>query len=278
MGWLNKDGGSPSGPVQTDTVKRTFDVPIKMRVRNLQGPVDATLLHFALSACRLRSALQLDRGAAVSFEWRLSDGKLLNVAGVVAARYEPREKMPGFEYAVAVETMPEDEANALAREAAMLVRSVSARSYDTAVVDISQFTGYRVPDDVKVTYRIDNPRMFGIGEACDITGNALRLRCAEPLRRDETVYLSVRLPDFVLNVHKGSDDEMVTAPMTHKRVPRKLLRRPFEEIQLRGRVTGSVKDSKRRDSYELELVEVDGLARQELARYIHASHLARARK
>lgn len=278
MGWLNKDGGSSSGPVQTDTVKRTFDVPVKMRVRTQSGPVDATLLHFALSACRLRSTLKLERGTALSFEWRLSDGKLLNVPGVVAARYEPREALTGFEYALAVETMPEDDANALAREAAMLVRSASARSYDTAVVDISQFTGYRVPDDVRIAYRIDNPRTFGVGQACDITGNALRLRCAEPLRRDENVYLSVRLPDVVLNVHKGSDDELVTAPMTHKQVPRKLLRKPFEEIQLRGRVTGSVKDSKRRDAYELELVDVDGLARQELARYIHASQLARVRK
>jgi hypothetical protein len=278
MAWLNKDGASPSGPVQTDTVKRTFDIPVKMRVRNLAEPIQATLLHIAVSGCRLHSTMQMERGTALSFDWRLSNGKLLNVAGVVAARYPAKDGGPGFEYAIAVEAMAEDDANALAREAAMLVRSASARSYDTALVDISQFIGYRVPDDVKVAYRIDNPRTFGLGQACDITGNALRLRCSDPLRRDETVYLSVRLPDVVLNVHKGSDDELVTAPMTHKRIPRKLLRRPFEEIQLRGRITGSVKDSKRRDAYEVELLDVDGLARQELARYIHASQLARIKK
>jgi hypothetical protein len=200
------------------------------------------------------------------------------VSGVVAARYAPRDGERDFEYAIALDTMPEAEGNALQHEAELLVRSASARSYDTALVDISQFLNYRVPDDVKVTYRIDNPRTFGIGQACDITGNALRLRCSDVLRRNEIVYLSLRLPDVVLNVHKGRDDELVTAPMTHRQVPRKLLRRPFEEIQVRGRVTGTVKDSKRRDAYEVEFVEVDALARQEFARYIHASQLARLKK
>jgi len=90
--------------------------------------------------------------------------------------------------------------------------------------------------------------------------------------------LAVRLPDVVLSVHKGRDDELVSAPMGDRRVPRKLLRRPFEEIQLRGRVVATVKDSKRREAYEVELVEIDGLGRQEIARYIHASQLARIKK
>jgi len=278
MAGLNKDGASPTAPTQTETIKPTFDVPVKMRVRGAAESIPATLLHIAVSGCRLHTNRSMERGAALSFEWRLSNGKLLNVAGVVAARYTPRNGGPGFEYAVAIEAMPEEEGNALEQEAAMLVRSASARSYDTALVDISQFINYRVPDDVTVSYRIDNPRTFGIGGASDITGNALRLRCHETLRKDETVYLAVRLPDVILGVHKGNDDELVAAPLGQKRVPRKLLRRPFEEIQLRGRITGSVKDSKRRDAYEVELLGVDGLARQELARYIHASQLARIKK
>ena len=261
-----------------EAVKNTFDVPIKMRVRGVAEVVPAMLLHIAISGCRLHSTMSMERGTGLTFEWRLSNGKLLDVAGVVAARYEPRNGTPGFEYAVALDAMPEDEATALSKEAAMLVRSASARSYDTALVDISQFLNYRTPDDVTVSYRIDNPRTFGIGSACDITGNALRLRCSETLRTDEIVFLAVRLPDVVLNVHKGPDDELVTAPMGEKQIPRKMLRRPFQEIQLRGRITASVKDSKRRDAYEVELLEVDGIARQEIARYIHASQLARIKK
>lgn len=262
----------------TPEVKHTFDVPIKMRIRGDSSAQAATLLHIAISGCRIQAGIALERGTGLSFEWRLSNGTLLNVAGVIAARYAPKNGAPGHEYAVALETMPEHEAEALAREAEQLVRSASARNYDTALVDISQFLNYRVPDEVTVSYRIDNPRSFGVGRACDITGNALRLRCADTLRTNETIHIAARLPDVVLSVHKGNDEELVAGPMGTRQVPRKVLRQPFKEIQLSGRVTGVVKDSRRRDAYEIELAELNALARQEIARYIHASQLARARR
>jgi|SRR5579884_17866 len=276
MAWQSKETAAPVEVPQD--IKHTFDVPVKMRLRGADVPVAATLLHIAISGCRLHASFAMERGTALSFEWRLSDGKLLNVAGVVAARYAPKNGGTGYEYAVALEDMPEEESGALAKEAALLVRSASARPYDTAVVDISQFTNYRVPDDVTVSFRIDNPRTFGIGRACDITGNALRLHCTENLRVNETIHLALTLPDVVLNVHKGRDDELVTAPMGTKQVPRKMLRQPFQEIQISGRVSGRAKDSKRRDAYEVELFVLNPLARQEIARYIHASQLARFKK
>lgn len=273
-------GTSSTGdaPVSAPEVKHTFDVPVKMRVRGDTQVYPSTLLHIAISGCRLLSAVALERGTGLSFEWRLSNGKLLNVAGAVAARYAPKDGAKGYEYAVALEPMPEGESDALASEAELLVRSASARNYDTALVDISQFLNYRVPDDVTVHFRIDNPRAFGIGRACDVTGNALRLWCNERLLMNQAVHLAVRLPDVVLNVHKGRDDELVTAPMGTAQVPRKVLRQPFSEIQLSGRIAGTVKDSKRRDAYEVELLDLNPLARQEIARYIHASQLARLRK
>jgi hypothetical protein len=278
MAWQDKDGASPLGTSPTEEVKHTFDLPVKLRVRGVAQPVQGTLLHIAISGCRVHAPVSMERGTGLSFEWRLSNGKLLDVAGVVAARYAPKNGGAGFEYAMALDAMSEDESDALEREAGLLVRSASARSYDTALVDISQFMNYRVPDDVRVSYRVDNPRTFGIGNACDITGNALRLNCADALRANETVHLAVRLPDMVLSVHRGSDDELVTAPMGTHQVPRKVLRQPFQEIQVSGRVVATVKDSKRRSAYEIELLEVNGLARQELARYIHASQLARFKK
>ena len=107
---------------------------------------------------------------------------------------------------------------------------------------------YRVPDDVIVSYRVDEPRAFGIGGASDITGNALRLCCTQTLHPNDSVHLALRLPD------------------------------PFGEIQLRGRVTAIVEDSKRRDAYEIELLEVDSPAGQQLARYVQASQPARLKK
>jgi hypothetical protein len=210
----------------------------------------------------------------------LSDGKKLTLSGVVAARYAPRNGGVGFEYAVALERIPGPEADALAREAAMLERkSASARSYDTSLVDISQFTGYRVPNDFVITYRVDDPRVGSrIGQACDVTGNALRLRASEQLRTGQILSLQFRLPESVLDVHKGKDDELVVGPHGYRRVPRKYLRRPFEELRLRGRVAATVKDSQGRNAYEVELLDVSGLAREEIARYIHASQLARIKK
>jgi hypothetical protein len=268
------------GTAQVLAGKHSFDVPVKFRVRGAAEPIQATLLHIAVAGCRMRSWFLMERGTGISFDWRLEDGKLLSLSGVVAARYAPRNGGVGFEYAIALEGLPEADADALAREAAMLARrSASARNFDTCLVDISQFTGYRVPDDFTLTYRIDDPRIGGrIATACDVTGNALRLLADQRLRPNQIIQMQLRLPDALLSVHKGNDDELVVGPMGYRRVPRKYLRRPFEEMKLRGRVVALVKDSRRRAAYEIELLDVDGLAREEIARYIHASQLARLKR
>jgi hypothetical protein len=275
MAWLNNKR-APSNAGVPETTKHSFDVPVKLRIRGIQEPVQATLLHIAVAGCRLRSWMLMERGSGVSFDWRLSDGKLLELNGVVAARYAPRNGGVGFEYAVALEPLPHADADALSREAAMLARqTASARSYDTSLVDISQFTGYRVPDDFVLNYRGEDARItVKIARACDVTGNGLRIRCDEPLRGDQILMLQFTLPEHVLGVHKGKDDELVVGPFGYRRVPRKYLRRPFAELKLKARVLGSVKDSRRRDAYEVQFLEVDGMAREELARYIHASQLA----
>ncbi len=281
MAWLNNKPLSALGGKQADAgSKRSFDVPVKFRVQGVAEPVQATLLHIAVTGCRLRSWMHMERGTALCFDWRLADGKLLTLKGAVAARYAPRNGGVGFDYAIALEPMAEADSDALSREAAMLAsRTASAHSYDTSLIDISQFTGYRVPDDFALTYRLDEQRAGArIGQACDLTGNALRLRCDEPLRANQIVHLQLRLPDVVLDVHTGKDDELVVGPLGYRRVPRKYLRRPFEELKLRGRVVAAAKDSKRRQAYEIELLDVDGIAREEIARYIHASQLARIKR
>lgn len=282
MTWLNNKPAQPkaAAPAQAETAKPAFDVPIKFRLLGVSEPLAATLLHISLAGCRLRTWMLLERGTALSFEWRLSSGKMLSLNGTVAARLAPRNGGVGFEYAVALKPLPEADGDALAGEAAMLQRkSASARSYDTSLVDISQFTGYRVPGDFTVTYRAEDPRTgMKIAQACDVTGNAIRLRCGEALRQNQVVVITLRLPDGVLAVHKGKDDDLVVGPHGYRRVPRKYLRRPFEELRVRGRVAGPVKDSQNRGSFEIELLDVGGLAREEIARYIHASQLANLKK
>lgn len=279
MAWLNKRS-SPYSDNTSDVSKHTFDVPVRMRLRGVAEPVQATLLHIALAGCRLRSWMLMERGTAVSFEWRLANGKLLELSGVVAARYAPRNGGVGFEYALALEPLAADDADALAREAAMLARrTASARSYDTSLVDISQFTGYRVPHDFELTYRTDDVRStHKSARACDVMGNGLRLQCGEPLKSEQHLVLHLTLPEHVLNVHKGKDDDLVVGPFGYRRVPLKSLRRPFAPLRLKARVLGKVKDSRGRDAYDLEFLDVDGMAREELARYIHASQLAHLKR
>lgn len=276
MAWLGKSK-PPVDSKQADPARPTFDVPIKFRLRGITEPIQATLLHIAVAGARLRSWMRMERGTALSFDWRLSDGKVLSLNGVVAAQYAPRNGGVGFEYAIALEQLPEASADALAREAAMLQRQASsARSYDTSLVDISQFTGYRVPEDFSVVYLLEDPRFqprTAVG--CDVTGNSLRLRCDEALKPNQVLQLAFRLPESLLDVHKGKDDELVPGPFGYRRVPRKYLRRPFQELKLRARVVTPVRDSQRRDAFEMELLEVDGLAREEIARYIHASQLSK---
>lgn len=280
MAWLNKKPSPQDAAKQPTALKYTFDVPVKLRIRGMSEPVQATLLHIALSGCRLRSWMLLERGAGLSFEWRLSDGKLLQISGAVAARYAPRNGGVGFEYAVALEELPTADGDALAREAAMLARkTASARSYDTSLVDISQFTGYRVPDDFALEYRIDDVRgVCKSGYACDVTGNGLRLRCEDLLRQGEPLVLLFTLPESVLSVHKGKDDELVIGPFGYRRVPRKYLRRPFAALRIKARVIARVRDSQKRDAFELQFLDVDGMAREELARYLHASQLANMKR
>lgn len=284
MTWLNNNqpqgtqasAAAKAAPPEQPEPKHTFDVPVKFRLLGMAEPIAATLLHIALSGCRLRTWMLLQKGTALSFDWRLSSGKVLPIHGTVAARYAPRNGGVGFEYAIALKHIEGPDADALASEAAMLQRkSASARSYDTSLIDISQFTGYRVPGDFAVMYKGDDPRVGAkIAQASDVTGNALRLRCGETMRTQQVIQLHLRLPDRVLDVHKGKDDEMVVGPHGYRRVPRKYLRRPFEELKLRARILGRTKDSQNRDAYEVELLDVSGLAREELARYIHAAQLA----
>lgn len=276
MAWLSNRRSAENSHPDDNVSKQTFDVPVKLRLRAVAEPLQATLLHIALSGCRLRSWMLMERGTAVSFEWRLGNGKLLTLSGVVAARYAPRNGGVGFEYAVALEPLAQPDADELAREAAMLARrTASARSYDTSLVDISQFTGYRVPHDFAIAYRADDSRSTQKrASACDVTGNGLRMRCEQPLKTGEVLLLQFTLPEHVLHVHKGKDDELVIGPFGYRRVPRKYLRRPFGELRLKARVLAKVKDSQRRDAYELQFLDVDGMAREELARYIHAAQLA----
>lgn len=278
MAWLN---GKPKvEPAHADVAAPAFDVPIKFKLRGIAEPIAGTLLHIALGGARIRSWLRMERGTAISFDWRLGDGSVLAISGVVAAQYAPRNGGVGFEYAVALEELPENQADALAKESAMLQRrALSARSYDTSLVDISQFTGYRVPDDFPVAYRTEDPRALPRqASACDVTGNALRLRGDEQLKAGQLLWLSFRLPDAVLDVHKGRDDELVPGAFGYRRVPRRYLRRPFAQLHVRVRIVSPVVDSQRRAAYDAEFVEVDGLTREELARYIHASQLAQLKR
>ena len=281
MAWLSKKQADSlrSAAPASDTGRPSFDVPVRIRIRGVQEPVQATLLHLCVTGGRLRCWMLMERGTAVSFDWQAGDRKI-GLYGTVAARYPARAGTTGFEYAVALEALARADADVIARDAALLTRkSAAARAYDTSLVDISGFTGFRVPGDLPVAFRTEEMRV-GTRPAvgCDVNGGGMRLRCNDELRDAQLLTLQFRLNDDVLRVHQGRDDEMVVGPMGYRRMPLRSLRRPFEELRLKARVTGRTTDSKNRAAYEIQFVEVDGLAREELARYIHAAQLQSLKK
>lgn len=280
MAWLPKKQAQTVAPrpAAPDTAKASFDVPIRIRLRGVNEPVQATLLHLAGGGGRLRTWMLMERGTSVSFDWQAGE-RTIRLAGTVAARYPARQGTTGFEYAVAFEPLPAADADVIARDAALLQRkSASARAYDTSLVDISGFTGFRVPAEFPAAYRTDDPRTGSrSGIAFDVNGSGMRLRCAEELRTGQVLNVQFRLPDGVLRVHTGSDDEMVVGPMGYRRMPLRYLRRPFEELRLKARV-GAASAGQRQRVYDLAFLDVDGLAREELARYIHAAQLESLKK
>jgi hypothetical protein len=48
-------------------------------------------------------------------------------------------------------------------------------------------------------------------------------------------------------------------------------RRRHPQLNVKAKVLGTIKDSRRRDAYELQFVDTDGVVRVELARYIYAA-------
>lgn len=249
MAWFNRDASSAKGPnAQRNVVKHTFDIPVKVRVRSMSEPLQATVLHIAIGNCRMRSWMSLERGTAVAFDWQLRDGKTLHLNGTVAARY-PASSGVGFEHAIALEQLPDADADALARDlAALSRRTAAARNFDTCLVDVSHFTGYRVADDFPIAYRNEGTRASAsVGRACDVMGSGLRMRCEHRLRAGEILSLQFTLPVLANE------------------------RRRHPQLSVKAKVLGSVKDSRRRDAYELQFVDTDGTVRVELARYIHAA-------
>jgi hypothetical protein len=249
MAWFNRNAPSAKGQnAQRSVVKHTFDVPVKVRVRSMSEPLQATVLHLAVANCRMRSWMSLERGTAVAFDWQLSDGRILHLSGAVAARY-PASSGVGFEHAIALEELPVADADALARDLATLSRrTAAARNFDTSVVDVSHFTGYRVADDFPIAYRSEGARTTAsVGRACDVMGGGLRMRCEHRLRSGDILSLQFTLP------------------------ARSNARRQHPQLSVKAKVLGTVKDSRRRDAYELQFLDTDGTLRVELARYIHAA-------
>jgi c-di-GMP-binding flagellar brake protein YcgR len=55
------------------------------------------------------------------------------------------------------------------------------------------------------------------------------------------------------------------------------MRRPFEEMALRGRVVTRFQPAREREVYGVAFIEIDGYQREEIARFTHAMQLSKLR-
>jgi hypothetical protein len=249
MGWLSQKTTNEAAKTSAHPEKYGFDVSVGLRLRGMGAPVQATVMHIALAGCRLRSWMHMERGTAVGFDFPLPDGRVISVNGVVESARQVQNGV-GHEYMVALEPLPDDQADALSRESARLARhSAASRSYDTTLVTASHFAGARVARDFSIAYRVSDPRATQrIGTGCDVNGIGLRLICNEQLREGEVLTLQFTLP------HPGHH--------THRKFA--------AQVKVKARVARCIKDSRKRDAYDLDFVEIGGMAREEISKYIHA--------
>ena len=81
----------------------------------------------------------------------------------------------------------------------------------------------------------------------------------------------------MLLVFPEQSDSVEITPFGPKHVRIPNLRRPFEEMILRGRVVSQFAPHRDLNVHGIEFIEIDGYTREEIARFAHASQLMHLR-
>jgi hypothetical protein len=269
----------PAAPATSSAI--SLELPVVMSVRRLPAPVYGTLMEMTAHGARLRSLVLMERGTDLEFDVTIG-----NTAMTIVGRVEHRRNASSgarFEYQLSFDAMPLSQIDQLAKAVRELeVRAAASRSIKRQIdelptTDTNRRGSYRALSSFPMAYRRDGDQ-WAEGNVGDISATGIRMNCQELVAIGTMIELKITLPSSVLDVYP---EETAVIDMSQG-VPRRVggradMRRPFEEMTLRGRVVTRFQPVREREVYGVAFIEIDGYQREEIARFTHAVQLSKIR-
>jgi hypothetical protein len=201
------------------------------------------------TACRLRSVVLLDVGAALAFDFGTA-GTAFRLSGRVAER---NGNGPRFSYRVTLDTLPVDVAELRIAIAQWRQESASGSSQapEASAGDGLVRVQTRVATQFPVAFRTREGEEVSDARAGDLSTGGLSLSCKESLVEGRLLYLRFTLPPDGATAADG-------AP------------RPFSEMQISARIIWRRSVGSGIFGYGLGFFELDAAHRAEIKRYVDA--------
>jgi hypothetical protein len=264
------------------THAHSLEMPVVLSVRRLPAPVYGTLMEITGHGAKIRSLVLMERGTEVEFDLGIGSGTPLTING----RIEARRNAPSgarFEYHLVFSNMADSQIDALARHVRELERrAAAARSIQKALdamptTDRERRGSYRALTAFPVMFRRDGDN-WSEGRVGDISSTGIRMNCAELVPIGTLVDMRLTLPSSVLEVYPEETAVLDLSSGAPRRVGgRPDMRRPFDEMAIRGRVVTRFQPVRDREVYGVAFLEIDGYQREEIARFTHAVQLSKIR-
>ena len=282
MSWFTRRSASfTEAEDQRRHFRQSIELPIALSVEGLPAEVFGTLVNISETGCRFRSLILLERNRAVEFELRRPSLASIPLRGrIVTRRFPPHGG--GYEYGVDFDLTSADEREHLRKTIVdMQRRAGAARANERGTIlsdekSAQRRKSLRASVSFPIRYRLEG-RASAVGEASDISMGGLRLACERPLPNGALLELRFTLPPDVLSVYPPASERLEISPFGPRQVRIPDNRRPFEEMTVRGRVVTPFGRKGTRESYGIQFMDIDGYQREEIARFTHATQLAKLR-
>jgi c-di-GMP-binding flagellar brake protein YcgR len=281
MPWFTAGPASLNRVNERRFYRQSIELPIVITVGGLPAPVYGTLINISESGCRFRSLIVIDRNRSVEFQLQRAGRPALALRGHVVTRATPVQG-GGSEYGVKFDTVSDAERESLAKEIAEMQRREAAARNDgrngpvQPLDEKQRRRNVRTLASFPIRYRLPN-RGSEEGDASDISAGGLRLRSAQTLAIDSALELRFTLPSEILGVYPPAAERAEISPFGQRRVRIPDNRRPFSELTIRGRVVSRFAQTRTHTIYGVQFLDLDGYAREEIARFMHAVQLSKLR-